>query len=581
MEYVSGLTWKENTKIVIGIDIGTTQSAVSIGLLEQGVAVNKALHPVREWPGQDPMSFGADATSFTVEDKAEDQKWLLAKHFKLHLHPDELRTRDNLHVETLPYGVTLEQVYTDFLRYLFAHTEKYFKDWIVDGSLLWPRYRDTMEFVIAHPNAWSTREQAFLRKVAIKAGLVNSGNASRNVRFVTEAEASVHYCLHDSNLMNHLKPGTNFAVCDAGGSTVDTTLYSVVTASPLFTIEEKHAPGCVQAGAIFVDRAVHSYIETALKRAELPAEDIATYCKDGMRDFEAHAKRGFRNPGDGSINIGNTSCTITSAGVRRGRMTVPNVSMKLFFDGCVKKIFANVNEQVRGVTVSAIVLVGGFGDSPYLRDELRKQYESSNCKVTTLDSSRPTSKAVADGAIIWSYSQAVVSRRPRSTFGAVCSTVRDLGNPEHAGRQFFIGVDGREKVKGVWDTITVKDVPLLVTSVNRSSFARHYTTSAPYLGSFETSIAAYDGTNPPYWAQSHEGLYNRGFRTECKVTADLQKLSGGLEMNTGVGGRIYWELEFDICIRFGGVELEAYIEWNENGVTRQGPVTVVPDQSVI
>ncbi|CAE7229260.1 unnamed protein product [Rhizoctonia solani] len=117
MEYVSGLTWKEDTKIVIGIDIGTTQSAVSIGLLEQGMPVQRALHSVTEWPGQgvrqskvpsviwyntsrEPMSFGAEATSDEMEDNAEDQNWLLAKHFKLHLHPNELRTRDNLHVET-------------------------------------------------------------------------------------------------------------------------------------------------------------------------------------------------------------------------------------------------------------------------------------------------------------------------------------------------------------------------------------------------------------------------------------------------------------------------------------------------
>jgi molecular chaperone DnaK (HSP70) len=38
MEYISGLTWNQETKIVIGIDIGTTQSAVSIGLLEHGEA---------------------------------------------------------------------------------------------------------------------------------------------------------------------------------------------------------------------------------------------------------------------------------------------------------------------------------------------------------------------------------------------------------------------------------------------------------------------------------------------------------------------------------------------------------------
>ncbi|CAE6437535.1 unnamed protein product [Rhizoctonia solani] len=67
-----------------------------------------------------------------------------------------------------------------------------------------------------------------------------------------------------------------------------------------------------------------------------------------------------------------------------------------------------------------------------------------------------SSKAVADGTIIWSYSQAVVSRRPRSTFGLVCNTLRDLRNHEHVGREFSIGVDGREQVHGLWATIAAK-----------------------------------------------------------------------------------------------------------------------------
>ncbi|CAE6461834.1 unnamed protein product [Rhizoctonia solani] len=595
MEYVSGLTWKQETKIVIGIDIGTTQSAVSVGLLEQGVDVKKALHSVTEWPGQwtkqskiptaiwydssrKPMSFGAEAMSYETEDKADDLKWVLAKEFKLLLHPDELRA--GLKTETLPYGVTLEQVYTDFLKYLFQHTEKFFKDIIAHGDRLWPRYRSTMEFFIAHPNAWSTREQAFLRKVATQAGLVNAINASKNVRFVTEAEASIHYCLYDSNLMHHLKIGTNFAVCDAGGSTVDTTLYSVAATSPIFKVEEKRAPGCVQAGAIYVDREAKAYMEAAFRRAGRSDDDVSMYSKNGIRDFEAHAKRAFRDEVDGQIYIGNSTLTLSPAGVRRGRMTIAKPSMKSFFDVCVKKILSNVDELLKGVRVSYVLLVGGFGDSACLRDEFRRQYAKDGCEVILVDSSRPTSKAVADGAIIWSYSQVVISRRPRASYGSTCATLRDLSNPHHVGRPFLVGLDGSERVLGLWETLVHKDVPLQITSVNRSTFTRQYSTSAPSLGNFEDTFEAYAGDNPPYWSKSPGGLYNPGFRSECKVTANLQSLPGALEMKFGAGGNPYWELVFSLCIRFGGVELEAYLEWEEKGVTRQGAVTIVPDRPI-
>ncbi|KAG8753216.1 hypothetical protein FRC11_007606 [Ceratobasidium sp. 423] len=335
-----------------------------------------------------PMSFGADTLSDGTEIKAEDQKWFLVKNFKLHLHPDELRTRYNLEIvngqepvvklnasDPLPPGVTKDQVYTDFLKYLFQHTEKFFKDIIVDGKVLWPRHRSNMEFVIAHPNAWSTREQAFLRKVATQAGLVNASNASTNVRFVTEAEASVLYCLYDSNLADRLKPGTNFVVCDVGGSTVDSTLYSVASTSPLFKLKEKRAPGCVQrhtagvqAGAIYVDRAAQAYMETAYKRAELSDTQNSMYCKAGIRDFEAFAKRTFRNRADGYVNIGNMLYTAGSAGVRRGRMTISTTSMKSFFDVCIKQIFANMDELIRGINVSV------DGMEPLLGSATRRRF---------------------------------------------------------------------------------------------------------------------------------------------------------------------------------------------------------------
>ncbi|CEL60066.1 hypothetical protein RSOLAG1IB_09324 [Rhizoctonia solani AG-1 IB] len=258
-------------------------------------------------------------------------------------------------------------------------------------------------------------------------------------------------------MMHHLKVGTNFAVCDAGGSTVDTTLYSVAATSPIFKVEERRAPGCVQAGAIFVDRQAKAYIGAAFRRAGRSDNEVSMYSKNGIADFEAHAKRTFRNDVDGQINLSNSTLTLTVAGVRRGRMTIPKAHLKSFFDVYVKKIFSNVDELVKDVPVSNILLVGGFGDSPYLRDEFRRQYAKDGCEVTLTKSSRPTSKAVADGTIIWSYSQAVVSRRPRATYGTTCNILRDLSNHHHVGRPFFVGLDGREYISGWWDTIVFKE----------------------------------------------------------------------------------------------------------------------------
>lgn len=111
----------------------------------------------------------------------------------------------NQNKPALPPGVSLRQIYTDFLGYLLKHTQTYFEDRILDGRLIWQRYKPTMEVVIAHPNGWAIREQTFLRGAAVDAGFVEDSKAQSKIRFVTEAEASVHFCIYHTNLGSRLQ----------------------------------------------------------------------------------------------------------------------------------------------------------------------------------------------------------------------------------------------------------------------------------------------------------------------------------------------------------------------------------------
>ncbi|CAE6471519.1 unnamed protein product, partial [Rhizoctonia solani] len=42
--------WEEDNKIVVGIDIGTTQSGVALAYLEKGE--RQEIHRIAKWPGQ-------------------------------------------------------------------------------------------------------------------------------------------------------------------------------------------------------------------------------------------------------------------------------------------------------------------------------------------------------------------------------------------------------------------------------------------------------------------------------------------------------------------------------------------------
>ena len=81
-----------------------------------------------------------------------------------------------------------------------------------------------------------------------------------------------------------------FAVVDAGGSTVDSTLYECKEITPKLILEEVCASQCVQAGSVFIDRAAQRVLETKLKGSR--------FC-DGaciqviLGRFERKAKRKF------------------------------------------------------------------------------------------------------------------------------------------------------------------------------------------------------------------------------------------------------------------------------------------------
>ncbi|KAJ1303449.1 hypothetical protein OPQ81_011638 [Rhizoctonia solani] len=566
--------WEGDAKIVIGIDIGTTQSGVAFSFLQNGAI--QVIHRVTRWPGQEAHSqqgkiptlvwydtnkkavaFGAEAQLHTVEEQAEDNGWFLAKHFKLHLHPNDMRTKHEIKLDDLPPGVSFGQIYSDFLGYLLQHTRSYFEDRILDGKQIWERYSPTMEVVIAHPNGWGIREQTFLRSAAVAAGFTTTDKASSKVRFVTEAEASVHFCIYHTNLGDVLQPGTNFAVCDAGGSTVDTTLYSVVSTRPVLKLKEKRASACVQAGAIFVDFEVEKFLHKSLTNAELNADDVADYTK--------------------SIAVAHTRFNNASIRARRGRMTLSGSTIKGFFDVCVKEITASVDQQLDGLNVPYILLVGGFGDSPYIRGEFKRRYEPWGSQVTLTNDS--TSKAVADGAVIWSTMSNVCSRAPRYSFGAIVE-IPFLPKVHRRQRRLphTCNVTGQKIVSNAWSQIVQKDVALDSEVVSRRSYHRFYSVATPNLQSSTLELFAYSGHGCPEWAYSLDGKLYPGFQGVCTIRANLENLQGALRAGFGGRGFRYWSLKFDVCIRFGGTELESYMEWEENGVKRTGPVSIIPQK---
>ena len=101
---------------------------------------------------------------------------------------------------------------------------------------------DNIKFVLSHPNGWEGKQQSQMRRAAIGAGLVaNMSEALTRIDFVTEGEASLHFCLNKipTALEEHVSPicirilfhaytqaNDGVSVIDCGGGTVDISTYA-------------------------------------------------------------------------------------------------------------------------------------------------------------------------------------------------------------------------------------------------------------------------------------------------------------------------------------------------------------------
>ncbi|CAE6491524.1 unnamed protein product [Rhizoctonia solani] len=585
--------WTGPHKIILGVDIGATQSAVAFTYLSPGNA--QTLHRVYEWPGQPahrgqskiptlvyydvnnkPMSFGAEALLPDTEDTAEDERWSLVRHFKFHLHPAEIRRRHNFSLEALPSGLALSQIYTDYMTYLLDHTKAFFCDHILNGSQVWEAYHHDMTVVLAHPNGWGVREQGFLRRAAVNAGFVTSAKAHSNVQFVSEAEASVHFCMFHTDLHEHMNMGVPFVVCDAGGSTIDTTAYYVRTVSPMLELDETKASACVQAGGVSIDNQFQRYLSLVLNQLDLPEDQKNESVRCASRDFEECVKKAFDGTGaDYRIDLGAGRLGNDKLGIKRGRLTLRNETITSFFNDSVRVAVDSIRQQMdKGC--EHILLVGGFGESQYLRNVVNSEFAGPRCSVTV--SSHPNAKAVADGSVLWCAKRAVVSRATRMAYGLQIVTTYDRNNSDHCGRRIFVQADGVEKVSGFWSQIIAKSTVMEAQEAIRREYRRYYDNSNPELGNFSVKILGYTeaGSNLNTWVVDKNGYPRKGFKEVCKVEADLSGMRKALKKYRGSKGK-YYRLDFKVAIQFGDTELKAFLEWEYNGNTFTSPAVILPN----
>ena len=106
----------------------------------------------------------------------------------------------------LPVGRTIVDLFSDFMRYLFDSTKALFISSDQNGEHRWNSVSRNIELVLTHPNGWGGPQQSQLRTAAVRAKIVpDTPEGHARVHFVTEGEASFHFCATHTQTGENLK----------------------------------------------------------------------------------------------------------------------------------------------------------------------------------------------------------------------------------------------------------------------------------------------------------------------------------------------------------------------------------------
>jgi hypothetical protein len=97
--------------------------------------------------------------------------------------------------EDLPLGKSLQDVFSDFIRYLFDSAKSFIQESEPLGKSLWVAVENDINLILSHPREWGSRELEFLRKAVVRASVFTEEEALTRISFITEEEATFNFCV--------------------------------------------------------------------------------------------------------------------------------------------------------------------------------------------------------------------------------------------------------------------------------------------------------------------------------------------------------------------------------------------------
>ncbi|KJZ75894.1 hypothetical protein HIM_04718 [Hirsutella minnesotensis 3608] len=553
---------KSKAQLIVGIDFGTTFSGVAFAFATNNEAKEDI---ITEWPGagsytkqkiptvlyydqyQKVVGWGpdiADALAPTGYPKPGVQK---VEWFKLQLMLSGNTYIDPINLPPLPPGKSEIDVAADYLFKLRQAMRSALQKTLGE---VFNREERNIRYYLTVPAIWNDAGKAATRAAAIQAGFLRDENDNR-LTLISEPEAAALFC-SKTGLLN-LKVHDAVLIVDCGGGTVDLIAYEVEEENP-FTVAECTAGSGDSCGSTALNRNFSNILRTKIRKMKLPdgsktAGRVYAKC---IMDFENRIKADFRNNGQKwAVDVG-IEAEFPEAGIEEGYMTFTNEEILQCFEPVVNRILELVRNQIIAIqaqnrTLQNILVVGGFGASEYLFQQIKlhvpPQFQSK--VVRPMDSVA----AIVKGAVTAGITERIITHRVARRH-YLMATLQPFKEGYHPEAYRVPSLDGKDRCKFTRQIFVQKGQKVKNGEPVKVSFFRQVAPGATLM--YEDVLYACDDDVCPEYTKDPR------IKEVVTLTSDLSRknLEKDFErMDTPQG--TFYRVYFDIYLTLDGSEFSA------------------------
>ncbi|XP_060566335.1 heat shock 70 kDa protein 12A-like [Ruditapes philippinarum] len=570
-----------DTLVVAAIDFGTTFSSWGFSFKHE-FDLDPTKVTAKQWSGLESTislkgpttilinpdgktidSFGFDAETKYAElaEENQHQKWYYFKRFKMQLFDKIGLQRDFTIEDATGKSLTARTVFSLSIKYLKDDLMDMTKRRVLDEHLR----EDDIKWVLTVPAIWNDVAKQFMREAAEDAGI-----KAENLVIALEPEAASLYCRHipttiSDNSLSKLKPGNKYLILDAGGGTVDITVHEITKNGNLKEIYKANGGDW---GGTKVDQAFEDLISEIAGPGVMEKfkEDYMDAYLDLMKAFEVkkrETKKGkpvaFKIP----VALMDLAEDMTGEKIRntisksKHQECIRLTGDKLRLDcdiiyGVFEKSIKSINDHLHKLfenpevaICDAILMVGGYSESPLLQESIKENFSSKKIIVPT-----DAGLAVLKGAVIYGHNPTLIAQRVcKYTYGI--ETTHTQNSACNHPPTKVINMNGKPKCDGIFSShIRAGDI------VNLGEEIREQIYHPPEPNATAISITIYCTSKRYPDLVTEAGCYKLG-----NVDIPMPDTTGGCDRQIGVS------------FLFGGTEIEVKVRDITTGTQKRISVT--------